>query len=251
MSLNLSGISHSTVLGRALRFPLKFIPAGLKIPILQGKIRGKLWIVGSANHGHWLGSYEFQERSLFEKTVKKGKVVFDIGAHAGFYTLLASELVGSQGKVFSFEPLPRNLFYLREHLRLNHISNVTVLEKAVSDLCGTAFFDTRQPSSMGHFHQNGNLEIQTVSLDELIARKIILPPDYIKIDVEGAEFLVLTGARETLRAYGPVIFLAVHSQQLCKKCCDLLHSSGYRLEPVGTIDIGTADTIIGYKDSTA
>ena len=69
---------------------------------MQGKIRGKKWVVGSGNHGYWLGWYEYDKRILFEKTVTKQSIVFDIGAHVGFYTLLASELVGPGGKVYAF-----------------------------------------------------------------------------------------------------------------------------------------------------
>ena len=67
--------------------------------------------------------------------------VFDIGAHAGYYTLIASKLVGGSGHVVAFEPAPRNLRYLRRHLSLNHVSNVTVLEVAVSDRAGVGRFD--------------------------------------------------------------------------------------------------------------
>lgn len=64
------------------------------VPVLQGSLRGRKWIVGSSNHGCWLGSYEWKKQRLFTRTVSSGDVVFDIGAHVGFYTLLASVLVG-------------------------------------------------------------------------------------------------------------------------------------------------------------
>ena len=60
--MNLSSISSNSFLGKILRFPLKFIPKNLAIFILQGKLRGKKWIVGSGNHGCWLGSYEYEKQ---------------------------------------------------------------------------------------------------------------------------------------------------------------------------------------------
>lgn len=60
-------------------------------------------------------------------------VVYDIGANAGFYTLLSSVLTGSNGKVFAFEPVQQNIFYIKNHLGLNKITNTVVVEKAVSD----------------------------------------------------------------------------------------------------------------------
>ena len=97
--MNFSGISNKKLLGKLLRFPFRFIPTDMRMPILQGRLKGKKWIVGSSNHGCWLGSYEYEKRLVFEKTVTKGSIVFDIGAHVGFYTLLASVLVGPGGRV--------------------------------------------------------------------------------------------------------------------------------------------------------
>lgn len=134
--MNLSGISDNSLVGRILRFPLRFIPPQMVLPVMQGRLKGKKWIVWSSNHGCWLGSYEHAKRILFEETITEGSVVFDVGAHVGFYSLLASVLVGPRGSVFAFEPLQRNLFYLKQHLRLNDIENVTVIEAAVSDRGG-------------------------------------------------------------------------------------------------------------------
>jgi hypothetical protein len=63
--MNFSGISSKSILGKALRFPLKLIPSSARVPIIQGPLRGKLWIVGSSNHGCWLGSYENGKRKKF------------------------------------------------------------------------------------------------------------------------------------------------------------------------------------------
>ena len=138
MFINFSALSPDTLLGKMLRLPLKVVPPRMIIPILQGRLKGRFWIRGSSNDGCWLGSYERKKTRLFEKTVTGGSVVFDIGANVGYYTLLASLLVGPGGKVFSFEPVPRNLFYLRKHLAMNRLKNVTVFEEAASDTCGEA-----------------------------------------------------------------------------------------------------------------
>lgn len=65
--------------------------------------------MGSSSHGCWIGSYEYHKRRLFEQAVTPGSAVFDIGAHVGFYTLLASVLVGDQGRVVAFEPNAGNV----------------------------------------------------------------------------------------------------------------------------------------------
>jgi FkbM family methyltransferase len=247
MSLDLSAISHKKFIGKILRLPLKLIHPKIILPVLQGRLKGRLWITGSSNHGCWLGNYEYEERILLEKTVGRGGVVFDIGAHVGFYTLLASVLVGPEGKVFSFEPVPRNLFFLHEHLRINNISNVKVIRKAVSNSCGIAYFGTNASSYTWHFQEDGNLQVETISLDELIAKQFIPIPDFIKIDVEGAEFLVLSGARKLLEANKITIFLATHGRDLHRKCCDFLKSINFELEPMDGKAIEDTDSVIAYK----
>ena len=81
----------------------------MQIPIFQGKLRGKKWIVGSGEHGYWLGSYEMDKRLAFEKEILPDSVIYDIGANVGFYSLLAAEMTGEKGHVYAFEPLPRNI----------------------------------------------------------------------------------------------------------------------------------------------
>jgi len=69
------------------------------LPIMQGRLHGKKWIVGAGEHGYWLGSYEIRKRQSFEAMIKPGTVVYDIGANVGYYSLLASSLIGETGKV--------------------------------------------------------------------------------------------------------------------------------------------------------
>lgn len=173
--MNFSGIPKSSILGRILRLPLRALPKELRVSILQGPLRGKRWIVGASTHGCWLGSYEYANQRLFSKTIRPGSVVYDVGAHVGFYTLLAATLVGPQGHVVAFEPVPRNIGYLREHLKLNGITNVTVVEAAAGAGEGSAWFDEGPTSSMGHLSATGGLRVHTVRIDEMVAAGKIPP----------------------------------------------------------------------------
>lgn len=242
--MNLSRISSRSLLGKALRLPFRAIPKRTRVPILQGKLRGKRWIVGSGTHGCWLGSYEYEKRLLFERTVREGSTVFDIGANVGFYTLLASVLVGNGGQVIAFEPVPRNLRYLHEHLRLNRVQNVRVVEAAVAEHEGVAHFEVGPHSSMGYLSGEGRLEVGTVGLDEMVAAGELPLPNCMKIDVEGGEALVLSGARAMLAERHPTIFLATHGETVHRNCCDLLQSLGYELEPIGESRLAECDELI-------
>lgn len=243
--MNFSGIPEKWLFGKILRLPLRLIPPKTQIPILQGRLKGKKWIVGSGNHGYWLGSYEYHKQLLIQKTIKPGSVVFDIGGNVGFYSLLASELVGLYGRVFTFEPLPRNLFYLKEHVRLNHITNVTIIEAAVSDQAGLVRFDEGPNSSMGKIAKQGSLEVTSIVLDVLYRNQQIPSPDYLKIDIEGSEFSALNGAKAILETLHPVIFLATHGSIVHRDCVQLLQSFGYQIHSINEeLNLEQSDELI-------
>jgi FkbM family methyltransferase len=228
--MNFTAIPQKSFLGKLLRFFLRALPSTLPMPVIQGPLRGKRWIVGSGVHGYWLGSYEKNKCELFERSIQAGDVVFDIGAHVGFYTLLASHLAGPQGKVFAFEPLPRNIRYLKEHLRMNHVENVTLFEAALSDRTGAAYFSASGDSSMGSLSNCGGLAVTTLTLDSLWQNQGLPLPQVVKIDVEGAELAVLHGGQALIQAARPIIFLATHGTEVHAKCLDWLQSADYMCE---------------------
>ncbi|MBI5648838.1 MAG: FkbM family methyltransferase [Chloroflexi bacterium] len=248
--MNWSGISAQSLLGKVLRFPLNFLPPHAQVPIMQGKLRGKNWVVGSSNHGCWLGSYELDKQLVFERIVLRGSTVFDLGAHVGFYTLLASELVGPLGKVIAFEPVPRNLFYLKMHLRLNHVGNVIVKEAAVLDKSGITSFEEASNSSMGHITPQGRLQVQTIALDNLVLDGGIPMPEYMKIDIEGAEFLALAGAKSILAKSHPTIFLATHGSTVHQACCEFLQTLGYRLQSIDGLNLEQSSEILATYNAS-
>lgn len=235
--MNISAISYKSILGRLIRAPLRLLPKEAQIPILQGPLRGKKWIVGASNHGCWIGSFEYDKQHTFAHTIRPGSVVFDIGAQAGFYTLLSSVLVKNTGRVIAFEPLPRNVLLLREHIRLNDIKNAQVFPVAVADYSGTTTFAEGASVSQGYISSHGDLIVHVVSLDELVAEQAIPLPNYIKIDVEGAEMLVLTGAQKTLSQAQPTIFLATHGRDIHQQCCTFLEEIGYELSALDGGDV--------------
>lgn len=246
--LNFSRIDYRSGLGKIVRLPLRLIPKGMVMRVWQGKLQGKKWIAGSFNHGCWLGSYEFEKQNLVAKMVKPGAVFLDVGAHVGFYTLLASMLVEKTGRVIAFEPFPRNITYLEKHLRLNGVQNVTLFKAAVSDHPGTTTFQEGPSSAMGQISDEGNLVVELVSLDDLYLKGIIPLPDFLKIDVEGAELSVLNGARRILAEASPTIFLATHGAEVHANCLSLLQKLGYTCTSLDhSKGIKTCDEILATK----
>lgn len=201
------------------------------MPIVLGPLHGKKWVVGAHNHGCWLGTYEPEMQQLMAREIAPGSVFYDVGANAGFYSLLASMRVKT-GTVFSFEPLPENVAYLKQHLKLNDISNVRVLELAIGNESGVAHFSTESTRAMGKLEPAGDLIVQVSSLDLLLDQGDTLPPHAVKMDIEGAEYLALQGASRCFARYRPKLFLATHGEQLHELCCELLRRWGYELRSI-------------------
>jgi FkbM family methyltransferase len=218
--------------GKIVRYPLRILPRDMVVPIVQGPLRGKKWIAASHLHSCWLGSYELEMQKRVAQEVKRGDVFYDVGANVGFYSLLAATLI-DLGRVYAMEPLPANLGYLRKHLELNRVSNVEVFEVAVSDQVGSAFFQVEATRAMGRIAPDGAdgaIRVETSTLDTLLKEEQIAPPNFIKMDIEGAEFRALLGARECFARHRPKLFLATHGRQVHDECCRLLASWNYEFQ---------------------
>jgi len=248
--VNFSGISTGSPIGRLLRSALRLLPPDTRVPILQGPLRGKRWIVGSGTHGCWLGSYEESKQRSFAREVRTGSVVFDVGAHVGFYTLLAAVLCGRTGRVVAIEPLPRNIAYLREHLRMNGIGNVDVIEAAASDVGGELTFGEGANNSTGRLHPAGSRRVASITLDALVLGGRVPGPHLIKMDIEGGEAAALRGARGILQAHRPTIFLATHGADVHKECRSILETAGYEVRALRGSDIDSTDELIAIHPLT-
>jgi FkbM family methyltransferase len=241
-----SSLSRDTVVGRLARLPLRLLPENAILPIVSGPLRGRKWIVGSGIHRCWMGTYEYDKQQVICRTVRPNSVFYDIGANVGFYSLLASKLVKC-GKVFAFEPLPRNLRYLRRHLELNRTANADVFPLAISDVVGTSFFQEEETGYMGKLSTDGGQTVPTTTLDALVFEQGFAPPDYIKMDIEGAELNALQGAAHCFEQYRPTLFLATHGGAVHRGCCNLLSAWGYRLQPLDGISWHDATELVATK----
>src|SRR5437016_2709331 len=135
--------------GRILRTFLRLVPRKMVVPVLQGRLRGARWIVGSSTHGCWLGTYESPKQDAFARAIRPGDLVVDAGANVGFYTLLAARIAGPTGRVVAFEPVARNLDYLRRHVELNHVHNVRIEACALWKERALVTFDESHDASQG------------------------------------------------------------------------------------------------------
>jgi FkbM family methyltransferase len=241
--LNLSAIPNRSLAGRGLRLILKALPSRMRVPVLQGRARGAWWIVGSATHGCWLGSYEHDKQERFGAALSRGAIVYDVGANVGFYTLIASRAVGPEGRVFAFEPLPRNLTYLRRHLGMNRVSNVDVVAAAVAEKVGSIGFVEGGNASTGRVDATGHLQVPGVSLDTFVHDQGHPPPTVIKMDIEGGEVAALRGAQRVLQETRPILFLATHGSVVHEACLGILRAAGYSVEALDSLDVESSSEL--------
>ncbi len=174
--------------------------------------------VSIAIHRHGFVDYDLTAYLLDH--LRPGATVLDVGAHIGYYTMLASALVGPQGSVVSFEPTPSTLSVLRENAARR--PNVTVVPAAVwserdvlvfhdHGLGYSAYnsaFQARLPESVRVRLPSEELRVEAVCLDDHVREHEIVV-DFVKIDAESAEAHVLSGMREVLASQRPTLSLEV------------------------------------------
>ena len=150
--------------------------------------------------------YEVEIRDLLHGLIRPGMTVFDVGAHVGYYTLMAARLVGPSGRVYAFEAEPENYAILKKNVELNGYKNVTCIPKAVSNQSGLL---TLYVSSQGNDRNTiindpraislgTKREVPAITLDEFAASIGWSQVDVIKMDVEGAEPMALAGMSRLL-----------------------------------------------------
>ena len=172
-------------------------------------------------------------------------VFIDIGAHVGYYTLLAAKLVGPTGKVYAFEPAPGDHDTLLKNIELNDYMNITATNMALSDQNSTAtiYFsglDTGRHSLYQHgLPEQGSAVVETTTLDNYLESQGQPNIDLIKIDVEGAEVSVLDGMSQLLLRspnlkliieFNPALLQSAGVPPL--KLLDRLRSLGFQLSNI-------------------
>lgn len=197
-------------------------------------------------------SFESDILQIFVGLIKPGSVILDIGANVGLYSLLGSEMIGPAGKILAFEPEPATHAALLENLSVNRIENVTALPIALSDKNGTVALSVPEEVkakfefgdsylSMDPAATDGSRNaIHCRRLDEILEEMNLLKVDLIKIDVEGAEYLCLSGAERLLQGeHKPIILLEcdeILSRRFGHSVFDtllFLHQHGYECEQIG------------------
>ncbi len=191
------------------------------------------------------GTYEDDINKPIRLSLKPGNVALDIGANIGLQSLRMSQATGATGQVIAFEPLEYLRTKFKRNMALNKVGNVTLLPYALSDTESTAEFKIDPGGwNQGSFSIAGRLEgteVQRVSIkvgDNLPEIKALSRLDLIKIDVEGFEFQVLKGLKQTIEKFRPRIILEydvnyweANGQQI-SECFNFFEVLGYKVYQV-------------------
>lgn len=177
-------------------------------------LRLKVWVDYNI---YCLGFYEAPVARFFIQSLRPESVVLDVGAYIGQYTLLAAKYV-SAGHVFAFEPHPESCQRLNVHVDRNRLANVTVVPQAVGQIAG------RMPFALTELDFNSRLlspdrpdgsvvEVEVTTVDDVVRKAGLQRVNAMKVDVEGAEGLVLRGARETLARFHPLLIVEINRKR--------------------------------------
>ncbi|MFW9896175.1 MAG: FkbM family methyltransferase [Candidatus Thorarchaeota archaeon] len=224
----------------------KIIPTGMPLVILRGPLKGFKLIIG-APAGRGKGISVIFNRSeparlkIAKELVSPDYTCFDIGANIGIYSMLFSRY---SKFTYAFEPLPRNIRFLYRTIKLNKIRNVKIVPCAVADKDGQSWFQKGDSIAEGKLDSGGTVQVRTVSLDTYITENVI-KPNLLKIDVEGAELLILEGAKQYLLKERPIILIETHSEVIKKKCFDFLKQMKYTyFKPIDSNSIQDANDFV-------
>ncbi len=238
----LSGLRRIPVLGNLLSWTgRRFVPSDslIWVEIKSGPAAGLLIRVNPrTGQNVMLGAGEPAVQDTCRKYLRPGMTFYDLGANIGFFSLIAARIVGSTGRVFSFEADPEIAVRLRENLAYNKFDHATVVQKAVWSEPTTVSFarvdaSTSPDRGLGHVQLDqsptgATITVEAVSLDSYTATHPA--PDLLKCDVEGAEVAVFQGAERLLREKRPMLLVEMHNAE------------NYRLLSEKFVDLGYACT---------
>ena len=238
--------AETLIANRRGRDVLRRMVRGRDVIMRMGLGSGLWFNCSLSNPDYAFGNNELAVQEAFRSHLRPGDVLFDIGANVGFFTIISVQLVGSEGHVYAFEPVPDNAAAVRHNLELNSFTNATVINSAVADRSGqgellvahysggSALSTVKTPPP----DLKERMPVETVSIDVLLAEGAMRPPDMVKIDVEGAELTVLQGMVETIRQHRPVILYEIDDEEAAEFerksliCSQFLDDFGYQVVPL-------------------
>ncbi|MBZ0199932.1 MAG: FkbM family methyltransferase, partial [Ignavibacteriaceae bacterium] len=179
----------------------------------RNKLKLKLDVTRDVDKHYYWGEFERENIKFFKSLVRQGQTIFDVGANIGIYSLTAARVMNNSGRVYCFEPSDWAYNRLRENVAINRFSNIEIIKKGVSNKSGTIDFYICHDDAYNSIGSKPMMEvekvvpIQVTTIDEFCDAQKIPHIDILKIDAEGADYLILKGAKVMIsKQNAPIIF---------------------------------------------
>lgn len=214
-------------------------PVAVRACFTEGSLEGHLFECMSSEKYFLLGShYEPRVQRVLPGLVRPGDIVYDVGAHAGYWALLLSTLCGSTGRVFAFEPSPINFQRLKRNIELNERHSIVPLNLAVSNVQTDVLLSERGSESYIITERIASDEmlsrVPSVRLDDFVYRDHNPAPTVVKLDVEGYAGCCMAGMERILQCHRPQFLFEVHHDSEASAISRILGPHSYELRRVGS-----------------
>lgn len=178
---------------------------------VRGGVRWDLDLQRTIDYGIYLGGWEPETLGFLKRTLKQGNIVVEVGANIGAHTLPIANIIGPSGKVYAFEAAPYALTKLTNNIALNPrlSSAITVVDRIVTshDL-STPILDLKSAWRRdGAAEREVPSQLSPISIDSFIQANGIEQFDLFKIDVDGYDFKVISGAEDSIHRFRPVVLI--------------------------------------------
>ena len=206
--------SQSRITGPARAIANRLLPDHpTLVTVRSGRVEGiRLVIQPRSEKFLWTGTHEPEVQDAIVEILGPGATFWDVGSHIGYFTLLASRVVGPTGTVHAFEPLPATFRRLKASIAANDAANVVAHELALSPVSGPASLHGGDVSVLWSLEPAGrprSITVQCQTLAEAVSA--YGPPDLIKVDAEGAEIDILECGRNELAEHRVPVLLETAS----------------------------------------
>jgi FkbM family methyltransferase len=224
------------------------VPLAVRQGPLQG-LRFKLDLSRTIEWAYWLGSYEQTIVQKLADVIQPGWVIWDCGVYLGYYSALFAKFAGATGQVVGFEPDPHNLERAQANMQLNHLDNTHFIHAAIGAPLGETEFllsdntNSHLPGvyiggSVGEYAANEQIvrtiSVTCMSLDQAFEDERIPKPDFIKIDIEGAEKEALNYLHKLVEKQRPIIALELHNPECDAAAWEFAEREVYSLQSLDT-----------------
>ena len=199
----------------------------IPVRIRQGINQGMRWSIVTTGRGYGSGTFGEARIAVLREIVQPGDCLWDIGAHKGFMTLAASQLVGPGGTVISVEPSERNRWFIEKHMAWNDVENVEIVPVALSGKVGERRFGGTG-DSLAYTLGTGFETVPVRRVPDVVEEFDVPRPDVLKIDAEGQEAAILDTAGDALRPHAAVL-VSVHGRAMHTACTDIFEERGFRI----------------------